>query len=262
MFKRHTGSHSNVISAGETATKQEPKEVESKSPVCSYNEWDPLEEVIVGRVQGAHVPPFTIEVKANTKKSDWPFYTKYGGKSFPIEHLKKAEEEIEEFCRVLEHEGVRVRRPDVVDYGQAYSTPDFTSTGLYSAMPRDILLVIGDEIIEAPMAWRSRFFEYRAYRSLMKEYFKAGAKWTTAPKPLMSDDLYDQQYPVDNATARAKMALEGKFVTTEFKPCFDAADFTRAGKDIFVQRSHVSVSTPCIMYPVSFHYLGDQLYGY
>ena len=59
-------------------------------------------------------------------------------------------------------------------------------------MPRDILMVVGDEIIEAPMAWRSRFFEYRAYRPLLKEYFKRGAKWTTAPKPLMSDDLYDQ----------------------------------------------------------------------
>ena len=63
---------------------------------------------------------------------------------------------------------------------------------MYAAMPRDVLLVVGDEIIEAPMAWRSRFFEYRAYRSLIKEYFKQGAKWTTAPKPLMSDALYDQ----------------------------------------------------------------------
>ena len=42
------------------------------------------------------------------------------------------------------------------------------------------------------MAWRSRFFEYRAYRPLMKEYFRKGAKWTTAPKPLMSDELYDK----------------------------------------------------------------------
>ena len=28
------------------------KPQELKSPVCSYNEWDPLEEVIVGRVEG------------------------------------------------------------------------------------------------------------------------------------------------------------------------------------------------------------------
>ena len=38
---------------------------------------------------------------------------------------------------------------------------------------------------------------------------------------------------------RHKLAAKGKFVTTEFEPCFDAADFIRAGRDIFVQRSQV-----------------------
>lgn len=40
--------------------------VEQECPVCSYNEWDPLEEVIVGRAENAHVPPFTPEVKVST----------------------------------------------------------------------------------------------------------------------------------------------------------------------------------------------------
>lgn len=30
---------------------------------------------------------------------------------------------------------------------------------------------------------------------------------------------------------------ERKFVTTEYEPVFDAAEFTRLGKDIFCQRS-------------------------
>ena len=38
---------------------------------------------------------------------------------------------------------------------------------------------------------------------------------------------------------RQNLAAQGKFVTTEFEPCFDAADFIRAGKDIFGQRSQV-----------------------
>ena len=105
--------------------------------------------------------------------------------------------------------------------------------GLYAAMPRDILIVVGNEIIEAPMAWRSRFFEYRPFRKLIKEYFHAGAKWTAAPKPQMSDDLYvpESEFKVDTADT---------FVTTEFEPVFDAAEFTRIGKDIFVQRSQVT----------------------
>lgn len=42
------------------------------------------------------------------------------------------------------------------------------------------------------------------------------------------------------------LAAQGKFVTTEYEPCFDAADFMRAGKDIFVQRSQVQrISNLC-----------------
>lgn len=88
-------------------------------------------------MEGACVPKFTIEVKANTYEKHWPFYMKHGGGHFPTEHMNKAIEEIEEFCRILEHEGVTVKRPDPIDFKREYKTPDFYSpTGLYSAMPR------------------------------------------------------------------------------------------------------------------------------
>ncbi|KAG5275065.1 hypothetical protein AALO_G00143170 [Alosa alosa] len=224
------------IAVEEPATDLAPQQI----PVCAYNEWDPLEEVIVGRPENACVPPFTVEIKAHTNEKYRPFYQKYGGQPFPKDHLKKAVAEIEEMCNILRHEGVTVRRPEPLDWSFEYKTPDFSSTGMYAAMPRDILIVIGEEIIEAPMAWRSRFFEYRAYRPLIKEYFRRGAKWTTAPKPTMSDELYDQDYPYRTVEERHKLAAQGKFVTTEHEPCFDAADFIRAGTDIFVQRSQVT----------------------
>lgn len=44
--------------------------VQQECPVCSYNEWDPLEEVIVGRAENAHVPPFTVEVKVRKEKKN------------------------------------------------------------------------------------------------------------------------------------------------------------------------------------------------
>lgn len=247
-----------------TSANEALVEPEADCPVLAYNEWDPLEvtillqqiasfpgrfvgaglshfalgdfvmisqilliqEVIVGRAEGACVPAFTIEVKANTNKTNWPFYQEFGGHPFPSDHIAKAISEIEEFCHVLNGEGVTVRRPEIVDFSHDYKTPDFEAQcGFYAAMPRDILMVIGNEIIEAPMSWRSRFFEYRAYRPLIKEYFKVsnvleecntnychqyvytlycltvsfaqrGAKWTTPPKPQMSDDLYDADYPI------------------------------------------------------------------
>ena len=92
-------------------------------------------------------------------------------------------------------------------------------------------LHVPDEIIEAPMAWRCRYFEIAAYRELLKEYFRGGARWTAAPKPELGDELFDPEY-VESDDEDAP-----RFVINELEPTFDAADFIRCGKDIFVQQS-------------------------
>jgi glycine amidinotransferase len=84
--------------------------------VNSYNEWDPLEEIIVGRVDGASVPTLQPEVKANTYPEKWWFFEKHGGKPFPEELIQPAAKELDEFSHVLEGEGVKVRRPDTIDF--------------------------------------------------------------------------------------------------------------------------------------------------
>lgn len=231
-----------ILSVSQSATRKlvQTVEISTLCPVSCHNEWDPLEEVIVGRAENACVPPLTVEVKSNVPSKYHDFFLTQGGKKFPAEILNNAIDEIEELCNILRHEGVIVRRPEIIDHGKEYETPDFKSTGFYAAMPRDILITIGNEIIEAPMAWRCRFFEYRAYRELIKEYFKGGAKWTAAPKPNMSDKLYDMDYVDRTIEERLALGAQMKFVTTEHEPCFDAADFMRAGRDIFVQRSMVT----------------------
>ena len=40
-------------------------QMNDKTPVWSCNEWDPLEEVIVGRPDNATVPSFTIAEKVS-----------------------------------------------------------------------------------------------------------------------------------------------------------------------------------------------------
>jgi len=62
--------------------------------------------------------------------------------------------------------------------------------GYMNACPRDGLMVVGDEIIESAMAWRSRLFEFYPYKKLFSDYFRRGARWTAAPRPTMADDLY------------------------------------------------------------------------
>ena len=203
--------------------------------VNSHSEFDPLEEIIVGRIEGSTIPEWDVAGKAVWPEKYWDMYKTHSGKPFPSELMEEAARELDGFAKILEAEGVTVRRPEYnpSDFEKSYETPDFKAKcGLYAAMPRDVLLVVGNEIIEAPMAWRSRYFEFRPFRSLIKEYFMKGAKWTAAPKPLMSDELYVNEDEYE--------AKPGVFATTEFEPVFDAAEFTRIGKDIFVQRSQVT----------------------
>ena len=157
-------------------------------PVSSYNEWDPLEEVIVGRVDGA-VDPDWIEIeKVTVPPASKEALEEDKGEPYATYEINPAEKELEEFIHILKAEGVAVRRPDVFEYAAPYSTPAWgVGNGFCAADPRDVFLVIGNEIIETPMPDRSRYFETWSYRTLLKEYFAGGARWTAAPKPQLLD---------------------------------------------------------------------------
>src|SRR5260221_1772960 len=108
------------------------------------------------------------------------------------------------------------------------------SRGFCNSCPRDSMLVIGDEIIETPMAWPCRYFETHSYRPILKDYFRRGARWTAAPRPQLTDELFDAEFRVP------KKGKPISYILTEFEPVFDAADFFRCGRDLFVTRSNVT----------------------
>jgi glycine amidinotransferase len=203
--------------------------------VNSWNEWDPLREVIVGNALGAadlgYEPAFSPYYPVDTAGRDAT------GAAVHPDVLAFAQRQLDDFAELLASRGITVRRPDPVDHATPVKTPDWeVATSRANACPRDLLLVVGDEIIEAPMTQRGRFFEYRAYRRLIAEYFRGGARWSAAPKPLMTDELYDERarngaVPFDFAAGP---------LLTEIEPAFDAASFVRFGRDIFWQPDLVS----------------------
>ena len=65
----------------ESAGKQ--REEAQQSVVCSYNEWDPLEEVIVGRVEGAAVPPWHVSIQSSAPSHSWELLKMFSGKPAP-----------------------------------------------------------------------------------------------------------------------------------------------------------------------------------
>jgi glycine amidinotransferase len=91
-----------------------------KLPVVnSYNEWDTLQEVIVGRVEGSVIPQFEANVKVDSPPRYWNFFQQYGGQPFPEDLVETASKELNEFCKILEAEGVTVRRPDIIGFSNS-----------------------------------------------------------------------------------------------------------------------------------------------
>eukprot|EP00659_Diplonema_papillatum_P012163 gene12163-18799_t len=211
-------------------------------PVCAFNEWDPLEEVIVGIADGACEPDCNVDpVWKYLFHSEDKSLTRRG--LYPKDMIEQGKWELDNLTRVLKNEGVTVRRPEPMEFDEPFNSPGAWKTpcGFNATCPRDIMMTLGNTVIEAPMGLRSRFFEYHCYRPLIQEYFKGGANWVAAPKGVMNEDLYDASYPVDADTpARRDMIAKHKYVTTEAEPIWDAADWMRMGKDIFAQRSFVS----------------------
>ena len=202
--------------------------------VNATNEWDPLEEIVVGRVdENTLVPPWDVIMPAVVHdKTQWAFFKQHGGTPWPTSMLRKAERDLDAFIDILRQAGVTVRQPESYPYERPLATPDWeVASSCYALMPRDVLFVIGDQIIEAPMGWRSRSTERLAYRELCKEYFRGGARWVAAPPPRLSDESFTPGFvaPEEDEPQR--------FLPTEYEPMFDAADAIKCGRDVFIARS-------------------------
>jgi len=204
-------------------------------PVNSHTEWDLLEEVIIGSPENA-VASFGVPsdryVYSEEEVADIEKHLKLY-QPYPTEIIKAARGALQRFIHILEAEGVTVRRVDDVEYSKESATPDWEGVkGFCAANPRDPFIIIGDQIIEAPMCSRSRFFEARAYRRLFNEYSRLGARWVSAPKPLLKDELYNPHFENSDSPT--------PYVLHDLEPVFDAADLVRCGRDLIGQLSHVT----------------------
>jgi glycine amidinotransferase len=215
-----------------------------KTVVNSWNEWDPLKHVIVGRADGTMVQAPEPAIERN-----WPEYGfplgKYG--PLPKEMEERANDQLNNFVKILEDRGIRVDRPTPLDFSQTVQTPDWKQETMFGCMPpRDLLLTIGNEILEATMSYRSRWFEYLCYRPLLEQYYKEDPnfRWEAAPKPRLTERSYKKDYwKKFNAMSKEEQlerTTARDWVLTEAEPLFDAADVARFGKDLIVQASTVT----------------------
>ncbi|MET8160744.1 hypothetical protein ABZT47_30680 [Sphaerisporangium sp. NPDC005289] len=191
-------------------------EDEAFSGVWSCNEWDPLAEVIVGNPLGARLP----HPDKSTHLAEFAGYSvdEIPAGAFPEQVIEEAEEDLAAMVKSLEDLDIVVKRPDTWPHDEVVSTPFWSTKGYYNYCPRDIFLVLGDQIIETPNVIRGRLLEAYSYRKILIEYLKAGAKWFSAPKPMLLDTLFEVDHKLP--------------IPREDEPVFDAANVLRFGRDL------------------------------
>jgi glycine amidinotransferase len=223
---------------------KEDSMVKERTIVNSWNEWDPLKRVIVGRADGGMVSAPEPAINRSWPDFGYPAGT-YG--PYPQEMIDKANEQLDNFAKLLESRSITVDRPTPLDFSKPVSTPDWIQGSMIGCMPpRDVLLTVGNEILEATMSLRARWYEYLTYRPMLEKYWAEDPnfKYEAAPKPRLTDRTYKKDfYKVWDSSSQEeknKVTAASDWILTEVEPCFDAADVVRCGKDLFVQKSMVT----------------------
>ena len=81
--------------------------------VNSWNEWDPLKHVIVGRADDCHIPPEEPALEAKVPE-DSDMRGQWGRR--PEETIARANELLDNFASQLEKRGIIVDRPTPLDF--------------------------------------------------------------------------------------------------------------------------------------------------
>lgn len=194
--------------------------------VNTHNDWDPLEEIIVGHAHHA---------RAVTDRSARSFsYANYSHEDiahmegpYPQWVIDEANEDADGLAATLTKLGVKVHRPSIIDWdSKEYNIGEgWKSKGWYSWCPRDLILPLGNMLIETPSPMRSRYFETRLYQDILYKAFDDGALWLQAPRPRLHDNLYQ----FDDLS---------KATLLNHEICFDAPNIVRVGRDLLYQVSN------------------------
>jgi glycine amidinotransferase/scyllo-inosamine-4-phosphate amidinotransferase 1 len=121
--------------------------------IHSYNEWDTLKEVVVGRADYANWPTDDPVFSKESEKTTWKESPVPSG-PVPDWIIDEANEDLDLLASVLEQCGAIVHRPRALNYQER--------GGMYNYCPRDRLLIYGDAIVDPAMMYPCRDMEIEA----------------------------------------------------------------------------------------------------
>ena len=126
--------------------------------IHSYNEWDTLKEVVVGRADYANWPTDDPVFAKESEKTTW---TETPVPSGPVPNwiIDEANEDLDTLADVLAQCGATVHRPDVINFQER--------GGMYNYCPRDRLLVYGSTVVDPAMMYPCRDMESEALQQVI-----------------------------------------------------------------------------------------------
>ena len=128
--------------------------------INSYNEWDPLEKIIVGSATNANWPMSDPVFAEEARNSLW---TETPAPSGPVPQwiVDKANKELDILAETLARYGATVYRPKEMDFVEV--------NGMYNYCPRDRLLIAGNTLVDCNMMYPCRNQEIKNYYRLIAE---------------------------------------------------------------------------------------------
>jgi|TARA_B100001971_G_C18256466_1_gene582593 glycine amidinotransferase/scyllo-inosamine-4-phosphate amidinotransferase 1 len=209
--------------------------------VNSHNEWDKLQEVIVGTAEGSAAvlswsrpEPPSIELLREARN--------LSVNAFPQWFLDEIAEDLEGLCQAIRQYGALVHRPELHDVSKSYSSPFWTSTGNNIYNVRDLHLVVGNTVLETPSQHMSRYYEGSALYHVWYKHFDDGLRWISAPKPKLAEPVILPYFRDENERILTGEDIKHQELTggrveqlhklSENEILFEAANTVRMGKDL------------------------------
>ena len=126
--------------------------------INSFNSWGNLKEIVVGTATNAHWPVNCPVFRQKEISTSWKETPVPRG---PVDEaiIKEANDDLDNFCHILTSLGITVHRPTNLDFK--------SFDGMYNYCPRDRILVIGDNVIDAPMAYPTRIPEIEGLQHVL-----------------------------------------------------------------------------------------------
>ncbi|GGU48438.1 glycine amidinotransferase [Streptomyces violascens] len=230
----------------------------------SHNEWSALKEIVVGSAENyvSHDRELSFDIffHENLFHSDWAYprltqatESSLEARSYKIKqrYADELHEDVENLVETLSGLGVRVQRPlPLPPNPEPIAGFGWTAPPVPPLNIRDNTLIIGNEIIETPPAIRSRYLETRLLAPVYQQYYDQGAKWTTMPRPILTDSSFDLSYARDTETT-----LGGPTEPIEdpaaspydvgHEMILDGAQVLRLGRDLIVNVANANHVAAC-----------------